>query len=154
MFDMKFKFSILGVIIFMLPMLINIVYFMVPTPDAPKVELTHYKWVEMVEQITRVLYAGVICILVSSQKINYKSIYLYVGIVFLILYYIVWMRYFLGGMDRELLAKSFLGVPLPLAIFPVLYFICSALWLKNYIAVVIMIIFGIAHYSVSYMSLK
>lgn len=154
MFDMKFKFSILGVIIFMLPMLINIVYFMVPTSNESETIVTNYKWIEMVEQATRILYVVVICTLVSNQKINYKSIYMYIGIIFLILYYIVWMRYFLGGMDRSLLAKSFLFVPIPLAIFPVLYFICGALWLRNYIAVCIMIVFGIAHYSVSYMSLR
>lgn len=39
------------------------------------------------------------------------------------------------------------------AIFPVLYFIAASIWLHNYIATVIMIIFGIAHNIVSYQKL-
>ena len=154
MFGMKFKFSILGTIIFILPMLINMVYFIIPAPaqSGPIAEVP--KWIESIEQVTRILFAVVLCILVSNQKVNFKSPYLYIGLIFLILYYIVWIRYFLGGMERSLLAKSFFWVPMPLAIFPVLYFISEALWIKNYIAVFIMVIFGIAHYSVSYISLK
>ncbi len=39
-----------------------------------------------------------------------------------------------------------------LAIFPVLYFLCAALWLNNDIAVVIILVFGVAHSAVSYIS--
>lgn len=154
MFGMKFKFSILGTIIFILPMLINMVYFTIPAPAQSGAITEVPKWIESIEQVTRILFAVVLCILVSNQKVNFKSPYLYIGLIFLILYYIVWIRYFLGGMERSLLAKSFFWVPMPLAIFPVLYFISEALWIKNYIAVFIMVIFGIAHYSVSYISLK
>lgn len=52
------------------------------------------------------------------------------------LYYIVWIRYFIGGRDAGLLSKSFCLVPMPLAVFPVLYFICAALWLHNIPAVI------------------
>lgn len=154
MFDMKIGFSFMGVIIFLLPMLINIVYFVLGGNEATQTVADSYKWIEIVEQSTRILYAIAICFLVSKQQVNFKSPVMILGILFLVLYYIVWMRYFMGGMDISLLGKSFLGIPLPLAIFPVLYFICAALWMRNGIALGCMIVFGIAHYVVSYFSLK
>ena len=104
-----------------------------------------------------ILHRGIIngrAFLISEQKINFKSPWLFVAIVFLVLYYIVWIRYFIGGRDAALLVKSFLGIPQPLAVFPVLYFIFAAIWLHNYIAVIFMIIFGAAHNYVSYISLN
>lgn len=154
MFDIKIRFSLLGLIIFLLPMLINIVYFSMGKNKSVQGVQMPYKWVEMIEQVTRVLYAIVICFIVSNQKIEYNSPILLIGIIFLILYYVVWTRYFIEGMDESLLYKSFLFIPIPLAVFPVLYYICGALFLRNYIAEVVMIFFGIAHYTVSYFTLK
>ena len=100
------------------------------------------------------LYMAAICFLVSRRKINYCSIWFCAGIVFLFLYYIVWTRYFAGGRDVTLLGKKFGPIPMPLAVFPVLYFLCAAIWLHNVPAVIFMIIFGIAHNIVSYSSLS
>ena len=152
MLQYKIQFSWIGLIIFALPMLINIVYFVFPPVNAPsEAEASNKIW-EMIEQVTRVLYVAAICILVSNKKTDFKSPWFYLGIVFLILYYIVWIRYFMGGRDVALLGKSFLFVPMPLAVFPVLYFFFSAIWLHNYIAAIIMVVFGITHNLVSYAS--
>lgn len=152
MLQYRIRFSWIGLIIFMLPMLINFVYFIFPPVNEPEEAETVNKTWEMIEQVTRVLYAVAICILVSKKEIDFKSPWLYLGLVFLILYYIVWIRYFIGGRDIALLGKSFLFVPMPLAVFPVLYFFFSAIWLHNYIAAILMVIFGIAHNLVSYAS--
>lgn len=153
MFNMRFKFSIIGLIIFMVPMLINIVYFKYPPVNELKKTENVNHVLELIEQVSRVLYAVAICILVSNEKVNLKSPWLYIGIVFLVLYYLVWIRYFAGGRDVALLGKSFLGIPQPLAIFPVLFFICEAMWVHNYIAVSFMVVFGVAHNIISYISL-
>lgn len=58
----------------------------------------------------------------------------------------------MGGRKTALLRRAFLLIPLPLAVFPVLYFLCAALWLRNLPAAVIMVIFGAAHISVSIQS--
>lgn len=152
MFDLKIGFSIPGIIIFILPMIINIVYFILPPVNAPVEAADVHSWIEMVEQATRILYAIAIVFLVSRKPIEVKSVWLILAVVFLVLYYIVWIRYFMGGRDIALLGKSFLFVPMPLAVFPVLYFICAALWLHNGVAAIVMVIFGIAHNIVSYRS--
>ena len=53
---------------------------------------------------------------------------------------------------QALLQRAFLLVPLPLVVFPVLYYLCAALWLRNLPAVILMLIFGAAHLTVSIQS--
>lgn len=153
MFSERFGFSWLGLIVFILPMLINIVFFITEknadTPQNP----CPYKWIEIIEQSARVLLAAALCVLVSNQRTQWSSPFFILSILFLILYYIVWIRYFAGGMDAGLLSEKFLFVPIPLAVFPVLYFLFAALWLHNGIAAIIVCIFGAAHYAVSYFNL-
>lgn len=151
---MKVGFSWIGIIIFTLPMLINIIYVFFPPMNAPKEPAQVNKIIEFIEQATRILYMLAICFLVSQRKIDYGSFWLYLGIVFLVLYYFVWIRYFLGGRDVALLSKRFCWIPMPLAVFPVLYFLSAAIWLHNIPAAIIMIIFGIAHNVVSYSSFR
>lgn len=112
------------------------------------------KVLELIEQFTRILYFVSLVFIVSEKTFSYKSPWLILTVIFLVLYYIVWIRYFAGGKDIALLGKPFCGVPMPLAVFPVLYYIFAALWLHNYIAFWSMIIFGIAHTAISSMSFR
>ena len=86
------------------------------------------------------------------EPFNFRSAWLCLAAFFLLLYYIVWIRYFVGGRDIALLNRPFLFVPMPLAVFPVLYFLCAAFWLHNIPAAVLMMIFGAAHLTVSIQS--
>lgn len=150
---MKIGLSWAGVIIFALPMLINIIYVIFPPVNALKEPPKVNRAIEFVEQATRMLYMLAICFLVTRKEISYRSFWFYAGIVFLVLYYIVWIRYFAGGRDVALLTKNFGPIPMPLAVFPVMYFLCAAVWVHNIPAFIFMIVFGIAHNIVSYSSL-
>lgn len=151
---MKIGLSWTGIIIFILPMLINIVYVLFPPVNVPEEPAKVNRVIEFVEKATRMLYMIAICFLVSRKDISYSSFWFYAGIAFLVLYYIVWIRYFAGGRDVALLSRNFGPVPMPLAVFPVLYFLCAAMWVHNIPAFVFMIVFGIAHNIVSYSSLS
>lgn len=91
---------------------------------------------------------------VSEKPLEVKSAWFYIAIAFLVLYYLVWIRYFAGGRDTALLGKAFLFVPMPLAVFPVMYFHCAAIWMHNFPAAIIMVIFGAAHITVSVRSFR
>lgn len=147
---MEFKFSVYGLVIFLLPMLINIVYFLLPPKNIEEQDSAQNKILESIEQISKIAFAVVICTLVSTRELDFKSPFLYLGLAFLVLYYIVWIRYFINGRDVSLLGENFLFVPIPLAVFPVMYFIFAAIWMHNYIALAIMILFGIVHFKISY----
>ena len=58
------------------------------------------------------------------------------------------------GRKIALLRCAFLFVPMPLVVFPVLYFLCAAIWLHNVPAVLLMMIFGAAHLTVSLRSFR
>ena len=152
--NLKVSFSWIGLVIFALPMLINIVYVMFPPAGKAEQTSAVTHWVEIVEQISRIAYLFAVTLLVSRDKFGFRSGWLYLAAAFLILYYAVWLRYFIGGREIVLLSRSFLFVPMPLAVFPVLYFLCAAIWLHNLPAAIIMVIFGAAHLAVSIQSFR
>ena len=69
---------------------------------------------------------------------------------------VVVLQFLKDGTSGEiaLLRRSFLSVPMPLAVFPVLYFLCAAIWLHNLPAAIIMMIFGAAHLTVAIQSFR
>ena len=152
--NLKLSFSWGGIVVFALPMLINIAY--VLFPPAGKSESANHtpQRLEIAENISRVAYLAALTVLVSNDPLDPKSVWLILSAAFLILYYMVWIRYFKGGRDIALLKKSFLFVPIPLAVFPVLYYLFAAIWMGNYPAAVIMVIFGAAHLAVSLQSFR
>lgn len=152
--NLKVSFSWIGLVIFALPMLINIVYVMFPPAGKAEQPAAVTHWVEIVEQISRIAYLFAVTLLVSRETLSFRSVWFSLAAVFLILYYAVWLRYFMGGREIALLSRSFLFVPMPLAVFPVLYFLCAAIWLHNLPAAIIMVIFGAAHLAVSLQSFR
>ena len=150
--NLKVSFSWIGLVIFALPMLINIAYVMFPPAGKAEQAAAVTHWVEIVEQISRIAYLFAVTLLVSRETLSFRSVWFSLAAVFLVLYYAVWLRYFMGGREIVLLSRSFLFVPLPLAVFPVLYFLCAAIWLHNLPAAIIMVIFGAAHLTVSLQS--
>ena len=120
-----------------------------PQPPAPVT-----RWVEIVEQASRIAYLLAVTFLVSRTPVSVRSTWFFLAVAFLLLYYAVWIRYFVFGRDVALLERMFLFVPMPLAVFPVLYFLCAALWLHNVPAAVLMVIFGATHLTVSLQSFQ
>lgn len=149
---MKLSFSWVGLVVFALPMLINIAYVIFPPTGevTSSGNVTH--GVEIIEAVSRIVYFVLLTFWVNKNPLKPKSVWLLAAVVFLILYYIVWIRYFIGGRNVALLGRSFLFVPIPLAIFPVVYYLCAAIWMGNIPAAVVMAVFGAAHITVSVQS--
>ena len=152
--NLKVSFSWIGLVIFALPMLINIAYVLFPPAGKAEQPAAVTHWIEIVEQISRIAYLFAVTLLVSRETLSFRSVWFSLAAVFLVLYYAVWLRYFMGGREIALLSRSFLFVPMPLAVFPVLYFLCAAIWLHNLPAAIIMVIFGAAHLTVSIQSFR
>jgi hypothetical protein len=68
--------------------------------------------------------------------------------VFLSLYYIAWLRHFIGGSHQIDLGRR-LFVPLPLAVYPSLFLICSSYLLSSIPMLMFSLVFAIAHIWVS-----
>lgn len=152
--NLKVSFTWFGLVIFALPMLINIAYVLFPPAGKAEQAAAVTHWIEIVEQISRIAYLFAVMLLVSRENLSFRSVWFSLAAVFLVLYYAVWLRYFMGGREISLLNCSFLFVPMPLAVFPVLYYLCAAIWLHNLPAAIIMVIFGAAHLTVSLQSFR
>ena len=151
---MKPGFCYWGLIVFSLPMVVNIFYVLFPPVGEATSDKKLPRWLEIIEQVTRILYLLLLTLVVSDKPVDFASAWLWVGVVFLVLYHIVWARYFIGGRNVELLCKPFLFVPMPLALFPVAYYLCCALWLGNWYAFAAMCVCGAAHITVSFKSFR
>ena len=152
--NMKLSFSWIGLVVFALPMLVNIAYAVFPPAGEASPSPSVTRWVEVIENVSRIVYLILLTFLVSRNPPEPKSVWLAVAVVFLVLYYIVWIRYFAGGRDVALLGRPFLFVPIPLAVFPVLYYLFAAIWMGNIPAAVAMLVFGAAHITVTVQSFR
>jgi len=71
----------------------------------------------------------------------------------LAVYYFCWMRYFLGGQSSGLLGAPFLGLPLPMAVAPVILLVLSSYLMGSWVMFGASVLFGIAHIWVSALTL-
>ena len=148
------SFAWMGLVVFALPMLINIAYAAFPPAEKPEQTADIPRWIETVEQVSRIAYLLAVTFLASREPVSLRSGWLFLAVLFLLLYYAAWIRYFAGGRKTALLNRALLLVPMPLAVFPVLYFLCAAIWLRNLPAAVVMAVFGAAHLAVSLRSFQ
>lgn len=142
---MSISFSWRALIIIVLAMIPNIIYFRMPPKDIPESLGSRIKLIENIENISRIISFILLLFLSKNLNPNLKNFWVVGMIIFLSLYYFLWGRYFYYGGSYWLLGKSFLGVPMPMAIFPVCYFICGAIWLHSFPAVIALVIFGVFH---------
>lgn len=60
-------------------------------------------------------------------------------------YGVGWIRYFLGDRQYSILYAPLMGVPVPMAVMPILYFVSASLVLHSIPLMVCSLIFGIGH---------
>jgi len=60
-------------------------------------------------------------------------------------YYTGWLRYFLGGREPVLLYQTLLGIPLPLAVSPVVFLLAASIALHSPALACATAVFGAAH---------
>jgi len=66
-------------------------------------------------------------------------------LVCLIGYYTCWIRYFAGGREIRLLFEPLFFIPVPLAVFPVTYFILAGFLLGSWPMVLAAVVFAASH---------
>ena len=72
---MKLSFSRLGLVLFVLPMLINLAYVMFPPAEEAKADGAVPRWVEGIEQVSRAAYLFAVTFLVSREPIEPRSVW-------------------------------------------------------------------------------
>jgi hypothetical protein len=64
-------------------------------------------------------------------------------------YYLGWLRYARGGQQYALLFEPMWGIPLPMAVLPVVYFVAASALLRSWYLALATIVFGVGHLVVS-----
>jgi hypothetical protein len=141
-----------GALIPVLLMIPNVVWMLVPTSDQSE-QASVPIFLTIVENAGRV--AVLILPFFFSLDVNKKfSTLALVGIgLALAIYYVSWIRYFVGGRSAELLGEPLLGIPVPMAVAPAVFLVLSSYLMGSWSMLGASIMFGIAHIWVSALSL-
>lgn len=70
------------------------------------------------------------------------------------LYYACWTRYYAKGRKRSLLYRSLIGIPIPMALTPVVYFLFAAEILRSPVLLAAAVILGAGHIPITLMQRK
>ena len=140
-----------GIIIPVLIMVPNLIHYLKirNKSDVPSSNKSAPTLIKIIENIGRL---GILItpLFYSLNLDNSFSIYfLLLCLLFLLLYYVAWLRYFMSGSNQIDLRKSLL-IPLPLAVYPSLSLICSSYLLSSIPMLISSLVFAIGHIWVSY----
>lgn len=84
---------------------------------------------------------------IAEQPLNFIT---WLMLSCLIIYYLCWMRFFGSGREFAILFKPLGFIPIPMALFPILYFILVAVWLHSYLFAAPAVLFAIGHFVTSW----
>lgn len=136
-------FSWKGLVIFLLPMLPNILFFVQKNPNSSMDITNNHLLLDIIEHGSQGIYVAILIFIVSKKESPILSGYMVLIIPFLLAYFGLWVAYFTIGANFTMLML--------MAIIPVIYFIISEIWLHNLMAVVPTVFFGATHIIITYM---
>jgi hypothetical protein len=70
----------------------------------------------------------------------------------LVLYYAGWIRYLVLGRAEELFYRSLFGIPLPMAVMPVIYYLSASVLLGSAWLMLAAVMLGVGHISVTWLN--
>jgi hypothetical protein len=103
----------------------------------------------LLERIGRVALFVVPCFYPLVVVSSMDRACLGVGALALIVYYLAWGRYFLQGRAAGLLLSPLGGLPVPLAVSPVVAFLAACVLTRSVLLTAVTLAFGFAHVSLS-----
>lgn len=134
----RFGFDISGIVIFLIVMIPNLIWFAVPAPNDILRNESATAIVDTIGSVCQVLSVGALCVIINKERSKLKCSSLMIfTIICVVIYYIGWVIYY-NGITEPLVILS-LTLPPCLALF---FF---ALDRKNILAVVFIICFTVCH---------
>lgn len=140
--DYYFGISWKGIILFLLPMIPNLFYFLIPKKEKSTKDVKRHLFLDILEHGSQGVFVFLLIFIMKNQTSETISPYSIGMGIMLILYYVLWVFYFTARVN--------LSVLLGLAIVPVIYFILAEIWLYNYLAIIPTVFFGIVHVIITY----
>ncbi|OMF85008.1 hypothetical protein [Paenibacillus sp. FSL R7-0337] len=135
----------LGFIISLLVLLPNLIFLFFPPRSIPgsldSAPLI-FTLLERAGQITCLMMPILFGRLISAQTLGVSAVLMALC---LLVYYGGWVRYFRSGRAFTALFKPWLGIPVPMAVFPALYFLLLGVWLQSWLFIVPACLFAAGH---------
>lgn len=144
---MEFGFSIVGFIFLLMLFVPNMIWSKFQPEDYEKYSKTENRTLLIFERIGEVL---VTCLLLFTAIEFGWSLILGIAFLLMIIYEIYWLRYFMGNHTMEDMYSSFLAIPLPGALLPVLAVFLIGIYADNIFIVISAVILGIGHLGIHY----
>ncbi len=134
----KFGFNISAVVIFLLIMLPNIIWFFVPAQNDILRNESSTQVLDVFVTVFQIMMLAALCLIknVNAHKIKI-SLFIILSATFGLFYYICWILYYSGVVHEVVL--------LGLCIFPCCSFLFYGIDRKNYIALVPISVFAVLH---------
>ena len=134
----RFGFDISGLVIFLIVMIPNFIWFAVPAPNDILRNESVTAIVDIFGSIFQVLFIASLCVLINKErnKLHFSPLII-ISMICITIYFVGWILYYNGFTDSLVI----LSLTLP----PCLAFILFALDRKNIIAVVFATCFTICH---------
>ncbi len=147
-------FSFTGLLVVILFFLPNLEFARREQHDRPDDVATMGAFVCIVEVLSRLaLCVVLICFQMDGARIGFvfpdmgSDIYGIASMVILLFDYLAWMNYYMKGAHYpDIYVGRFLGIPMPMDMCTILYYIGVSLWLNNLPALVISLVFGVCHF--------
>lgn len=144
--------TLISLIIPLVILLPNIVFTMTkpthkPPPAVESRGLLVLAVLEKAGQIGAFLIPAFLTLVIDSPVKIIAALGMFIA---LAVYYEGWVRYFFNNRDYRILYQPLLGLPVPMAISPVVYFLCAAVALESYLLLLASVIFGAGHITISF----
>lgn len=134
----KLSFDIWGLLLFLIIMIPNFIWFAVPAPNDVLRADSVTEAVDTIASICQVLIVITLCIFVNRRSCKFHMTPLIIAVIICcLLYFVSWIGYYLGIVNTVII----LGLTIP----PCLAFMFFAIGRKNMIAVVPISIFTFCH---------
>ncbi|MBQ0070452.1 MAG: hypothetical protein KBS81_01110 [Spirochaetales bacterium] len=137
---MYFAFNWLGMLLLLLPLLLNVPYLRLAKDWEEPEAVSETR--ETLEGIFRVLMMLAMVLIANTTRGS--SLLLIPTLLSLVLYAWCWRRIWKNPEEKELYVPL-IFIPYPLAVFPVLYFVLCGFYLGNYPLIVLAFLFGGVH---------
>ncbi|WP_218059063.1 hypothetical protein [Orenia metallireducens] len=124
----------------------NLLFVIFPPKNIPNGLQDVHLFFTIIERIG--IIAFIVILLTSNVSfINLNiNLFLLLMILCIVVYYSLWLRYVLKGQDFSLLFTPLLFIPIPMAIFPVSYFLFASFWINSIYLAITTLIFAIGHF--------
>jgi hypothetical protein len=139
------SFSIPALIVLLVILIPNLLFLVFPPKDMPGQLKNGGVLLNIMEQGGRILFFVIFPFTARTTAPVGFSLYLCLAILFAFLYELLWLRYFHNQRAFRCLFGPVLGIPVPMALFPILSFAFAAGWLSAYWALIPLAAFGIGH---------